>query len=125
MCSISIVVCAVSILCCVHFAVTTLVASLRGQNESWCADFLGRTFVEATDEIPPYIHIYIDVYVYIYGSRTFNGPPCALMGRALMRLLGPLSAGPSWSPLGPHGPGPHGPLGLFLNVSPGSLVQRN
>ena len=65
-----------------QFAVTIVVASLRaclaslgssyaymhifetGQNESWRADLLGRTFVEATDEIPPYIYIYIYISVY-------------------------------------------------------------
>ena len=68
----------------VQFAVTGLVDSLRaclaslgrayacvhifeaGQNESWCEDLLGQTFVEATDKIPPYIHICIYIYIYMF-----------------------------------------------------------
>ena len=74
--------CAVFSLCYVQFAVTTLVASLRaclaslgradacmhileaGQNQSWCADLFGRTFVKARNEILPYIYVYMFEYVY-------------------------------------------------------------
>ena len=67
-----------------QFAVMTLVASLQaclaslgrasacmhicetGQSQSWCAGFLGRAFVETTNEIPPYIYIHIYIYIYIY-----------------------------------------------------------
>ena len=77
MCSIQSVLCAFVSLCYVYVAVTTLVASLRtylaslgrayacmsmfedGQNPSWCADLLGRTFVKATNETPPYIYIHM------------------------------------------------------------------
>ena len=44
-----------------------------GQNERWCADVVRRTFVEATDEIPPslFIYIYITVHVYLYTFTQF------------------------------------------------------
>ena len=87
MCTLQLVVCAVFRWCFVQFAITTFVASLRaclaslgrayacmnildaGQNTTWCADLLGRTFVKATNEIPPYIHICI--YICIYGCSSF------------------------------------------------------
>ena len=84
MCSVQFVLCAVFILFYVHFAVTTFVASRRAclaslgrayacvhvfeaaQDENWCADLLGRTFVEATDEIPPHAYIYICMCIHIH-----------------------------------------------------------
>ena len=73
------VLCAVSSLCYMQLTVMILVASLRaclaslsrayacmhifeaGQNQSWCADCLGRTFVRARNEIPPYVYVCIDI----------------------------------------------------------------
>ena len=100
-------------MCYVQFAVTTLVASLRAclaslgrayacmhmfevdENQSWCADSLGRTSIKGRNEIPPYIymyyicictyiyiyiyvyknHIYMSIYIYIYAYLIYKGDP--------------------------------------------------
>ena len=67
----------------VQIAIKTLVASLGAcfaslgrayacthmfeavQNDSWRADLLGLTFVEATDEMPPYI-LYMMLCMYLH-----------------------------------------------------------
>ena len=102
-------------MCYVQCAVTTRVASLRvclaslgkayacmhiyvaGQNESWCADSLAWTFVEATHEIPPYIYIciYICMNTYMYKDRfpsQHAGPIRALTPRYCPGLV-PLKFG--------------------------------
>ena len=86
-------------LCYVQSAVTTLVASLRaclawlgrpyaclhifeaGQNQNWCADLLGRMFVQAANEIPPYIYIYTHISLYI------STPHGSGLSRTLLREI--------------------------------------
>ena len=155
-------VCAVFGLCHVLFAVTILVASLRaclaslhrayarlhifeaGQNESWCADLLGRSLVEATDEMPPYICIiynYVCIWWYLFVAHRslfyksdsaemvprfqYNAfaagtnPIFICLSRGALGPPGP-SLGCSLAPLGGSG-GSSGPSGGTL----GALVAAN
>ena len=102
-------------MCYVQFAVRTLAASLRAclallgmanacmhilkatQIQSWCADLLGRTLVEATNEILPYL--------YRNCVRALTGDPNPKVG-FFGSISGPIRDpiwssiwGPIWDPI--------------------------